>query len=97
MAVANIAQWCDTVNAFKTCGGLIRVFLLDGKTAPSSPVGAVLFASNYSSLWWIFSMIPLPAPFGQIARVVIVVIFCIWLIYLLVPLAGGGFGHPILR
>ena len=53
----------------------------------------------FSLIWWIFTMIPLPAPFAQIARVVIVVIFVVWLLYLLVPLAGGGigFGHPIIR
>jgi hypothetical protein len=53
----------------------------------------------FSLLWWIFSQIPLPAPFGQVARVVIVVIFCVWLIYLLLPLAGGfgGYNHPVLR
>jgi hypothetical protein len=39
-------------------------------------------------IWWILSVIPLPAPFGQIARVVCVVIFCIWLIYLILPFAG---------
>jgi hypothetical protein len=51
-------------------------------------------------LYWIFTLIPLPAPFAQIARVVIVVIFCIWLIYLLLPLIGApgvGFSHPTVR
>ena len=54
----------------------------------------------FGLIWWIFTQIPLPAPFAQIARVVIVVIFCIWLIYLLLPLAGGGgfgLGHPYIR
>ena len=49
----------------------------------------------FGLLWWILSIIPLPAPFAQVARVVFAVIFCIWLIYLLVPYAG--FGHPLLR
>jgi hypothetical protein len=48
-------------------------------------------------IYWILSVLPLPAPFAQIIRVVVVVIFCIWLIYLLLPLAGGGVGHPFLR
>ena len=34
------------------------------------------------------TLIPLPAPFAQVARVIIAVIFCIWLIYLLLPFAG---------
>ena len=42
----------------------------------------------FGLIWWILSVIPLPAPFGQIARVVCVVIFCIWLIYLILPFAG---------
>lgn len=50
----------------------------------------------FGLIWWIISLIPLPQPFGQIARVVIAVIFCIWLIYLLLPLANG-IGHPLLR
>jgi hypothetical protein len=50
----------------------------------------------FGLLWWIVSVIPLPPPFAQVARVVVVVIFCLWLIYLLLPMAGG-FGHPITR
>lgn len=51
----------------------------------------------FGLIYWIFQQIPLPAPFGRIAQVVIVVIFCIWLIYLLLPLASGSLGHPLLR
>ena len=51
----------------------------------------------FGLIWWVITMIPLPAPFAQVARVVIAVIFIIWMIYLLLPLAGGGFGHPYLR
>lgn len=50
----------------------------------------------FGLIWWIITLIPLPAPFAQVARVVIAVIFLIWVIYLLLPMAGG-FGHPILR
>ena len=46
--------------------------------------------------WWIIGLLPLPAPFGQVVRVVVVVIFLIWLLYHLLPLAGG-FGHPLIR
>ena len=48
----------------------------------------------FGLLWWIVTVIPLPPPFARIAQVVIVVIFCIWLIYLLLPFAGY---HPLLR
>ena len=43
------------------------------------------------------TLIPLPAPFGNVVRVVCALIFVIILIYMLLPLAGGGFGHPLLR
>jgi hypothetical protein len=50
----------------------------------------------FGLLFWIISLIPLPPPFGQIIRVVLVVIFAIWIIYTLLGLAGGGLGlgHP---
>lgn len=58
-------------------------------------VSILVMCLVFGLIWWILSLIPLPAPFAQIARVVVAVIFCIWLIYLLVPYAG--FGHPLLR
>jgi hypothetical protein len=42
----------------------------------------------FGVIWWVITLIPLPAPFAQVARVVIALIFCIWLIYLLLPFAG---------
>jgi uncharacterized membrane protein (DUF106 family) len=50
----------------------------------------------FALIWWILTQIPLPAPFAQIVRVVVVVIFCIWLIYELLPMAGG-LSHPLIR
>ena len=50
----------------------------------------------FALIWWIVTQLPLPEPFARIARVVVVALFAIWLIYLLLPLAGG-FSHPILR
>ena len=47
----------------------------------------------FGLLWWVISLIPMPAPFGQVVRVVCALIFVIWLIYLLLPMAGG-LGHP---
>jgi hypothetical protein len=46
--------------------------------------------------WWILSMIPIPAEFAWVVRVLVAIIFLIALISLL----GGGWGfpyHPILR
>ena len=40
--------------------------------------------------WWIITLIPLPAPFAQVARVVVAVIFLIVVIYTLLPLAHIG-------
>ena len=45
----------------------------------------------FGVIWWILTLIPLPAPFMQVARVIIAVIFLIWLIYLLLPMTGGSF------
>jgi hypothetical protein len=51
----------------------------------------------FSLFWWIVTVLPLPEPIGRIARVVVVVLFCIILIYMLLPYAGGFGGHPLLR
>jgi hypothetical protein len=50
----------------------------------------------FSLIWWIVSVLPLPPPFAQIARVVVVVIFCLVLIGMLLPYTGG-FGHVFVR
>jgi hypothetical protein len=63
-------------------------------------ISVLVMCIIFGLIFWILSQIPIPAPFAQIARVVCVVIFCLWLLYLLVPLAsgiGGGFGHPLIR
>lgn len=39
-------------------------------------------------LLWVLEMIPVLAPFRQIVRVVVLVLFAIWLILQLLPLAG---------
>jgi hypothetical protein len=39
-------------------------------------------------LWWAMNYLPLPQPFAQIARFLIVLIFALILIYLLLPLAN---------
>ena len=47
----------------------------------------------FGLLWWIVSLLPLPAPFGQVARVVVAVLFLIIILYEFLPLIG----HPLLR
>jgi hypothetical protein len=37
-------------------------------------------------LWWALSYLPLPAPFSQIVRFLLVLIFVLTLIYLILPL-----------
>ena len=48
-------------------------------------------------LLWAIANLPFsPAPMGQILRVVIIVIACLWLIEVLLGHAGGlGFGHAV--
>lgn len=51
----------------------------------------------FSVIWWILSMIPVPAPFVWIVRVIFAIIFLIALIALIT----GGYSfygpHPLLR
>ena len=49
----------------------------------------------FGLIYWIITVIPLPAPFATIARVVCAVFFAVWLIYELLGLTGTGLGHPI--
>lgn len=43
-------------------------------------------------IWWAISLLPLPAPFGLIVRVVFAVVVVVFLLNLL---AGGGLGLPL--
>ena len=52
-----------------------------------------------SVAWWIISVIPFPPPLASariILQILVAVILLIWLIYALMPYAGG-FGHPLMR
>ena len=53
-----------------------------------------------SVAWWIISVLPLPPPLANvriILQIIVAVVLLIWLVYALLPLTGGGFGHPFLR
>jgi VIT1/CCC1 family predicted Fe2+/Mn2+ transporter len=39
-------------------------------------------------IYWIITLMPLPEPFHRWAQVIVALIFLIWLVYLLLPLAG---------
>ena len=39
-------------------------------------------------LLYVISMVPLPPPFGQVARVIVIVLACLWLISLLLRVTG---------
>ena len=41
----------------------------------------------FSLIWWILSMIPMPAPFAQVARVCVAVIFLLIVLYEFLPFA----------
>ena len=43
-------------------------------------------------LYWLATMIPLPAPFPKIIQVVFVIIAVLYLLSCLMPLAGIGWG-----
>jgi hypothetical protein len=54
----------------------------------------------FSVIWWVVSVIPWPAPFAWAAiviKVIVALILLIWLISVLLPMAGGGLGHPLFR
>jgi len=40
----------------------------------------------FAVVWWAMSYLPLPTPFAQVARFIVVLIFALILIYLLLPL-----------
>lgn len=56
-------------------------------------VAILVLCLVFSLIWWIIGLIPLPAPFGQVARVVVAVLFLIIILYELLPLIN----HPFLR
>ena len=43
-------------------------------------------------LYWLVTMLPLPAPFPKIIQVVFVIIAVLYLLSLLLPMAGMGWG-----
>jgi hypothetical protein len=56
-------------------------------------ISLLVFCIVAGLFWWIITMIPLPAPFAQIVRVVFVVICVLILIFeFLLPLVGTA-GH----
>jgi hypothetical protein len=57
-------------------------------------ISAIVVCMIVGLLLWAIANLPfIPAPMGQILRVVIIVVACLWLIGVL--LGHGGFGHGI--
>jgi hypothetical protein len=56
----------------------------------SALITLIVFLLIASLLWWILSLIPLPAPIKQVATVIFVVICCLVLIYFLLGLTHTG-------
>ncbi len=62
-------------------------------------VSLLILLVIFAVIWWIISMIPVPADFVWIVRVVMAIIFLICLIALLtgnLPVFGNGY-RPLLR
>lgn len=41
----------------------------------------------FAVVFWAISLLPIPEPYGRIARVVVGVVFLLWLLRLLLPMA----------
>lgn len=48
----------------------------------------IILGLVFAIIWWALSYLPLPQPFAQVARFIVVLIFALILIYLLLPLAN---------
>lgn len=57
----------------------------------------VVIAAVAWALFAIVGLIPLPEPFGQIARIIIGLIILLWVISVLASLLGHGPGFGIIR
>lgn len=53
-------------------------------------ISLVILLIIFGLLWWLIDQLPLPEPFGRIARVVLIVVAVIILLYFLLGLAGHG-------
>jgi hypothetical protein len=54
----------------------------------------IIVALVIGLLFWALSFLPIPQPFLNFIKFALVLIFVIWLLYLLLPLAGG---HVLVR
>ena len=59
-------------------------------------IGVIVVCMVVGLLLWAIANLPfIPAPMGQILKVVIVVVACLWLIEALLGHGGLGWGHGI--
>jgi hypothetical protein len=53
-------------------------------------ISLLVFCLIAGLIWWVITLIPLPAPFAQVARIVFAVICVIWAVYFLLGLPHAG-------
>jgi len=58
-------------------------------------IAIVIAAIVFGLIYWILQQIPIPEPFGRIARVVVVVIFCLYLLNALLGIVPLGNLHRL--
>ncbi len=56
-------------------------------------IALIVIAIVFGLLFWALQQLPLPAPFGQVARVLLILVFVLWLLGVLF----GGLPLPTLR
>ncbi len=61
---------------------------MDGGGLIGLLVHVLIVALVFGAIYYILTLIPLPAPFGQIVRIILGVIALIYVIYLLLGLTG---------
>jgi hypothetical protein len=54
----------------------------------------LVYAIVFGLIWWLVMRLPLPAPWGMVAQVLLIVIALVFLFSLL---TGGSLGLPALR
>ena len=59
-------------------------------------VWVAIIGGVFYLLWWLIGFIGLPEPFGKVLRVIVAIVAVIFLVQVLLGLAGGG-GAPTIK
>ena len=46
---------------------------------------------------WALTQFPIDPSIAKLIRVLVIVVCAVWVCYLLVGMAGGGYSHPLIR